>query len=164
MEKNNKTLALLLIGGNMGEVKKSFSQAISQLESLGNVLKRSSIYSSPSWGFNAPDFLNQAIIIDTKLSPHELLTNILKIEEKIGRIRNEKGYQSRLIDIDIILIKNTVINSDTLVVPHPKMHLRKFVLIPCEEIAADWKHPTLNSSIANLIQNCEDTSLITKVI
>lgn len=154
--------ALLLLGGNLGDVKKTLSEAIVHLKKVGNILNKSSIYVSTSWGFSAPDFLNQALILETNLQPHELLRKILEIELIFGRKRNGMGYQSRTIDIDIILINNLVIKSDELIVPHPKMHERKFVLVPCNEIASDWIHPIFNCNIGNLLNICTDNSRISK--
>lgn len=164
MERKTKIEALLLLGANMGDIKKTFTHAIAELGKLGRIVNFSSFYSSPSWGFEASNFLNQALIIETELSPQELLNNILNVEKHIGRVRAGSGYQSRIIDIDIILIKDTIINTKKLIVPHPKMQDRKFVLVPCNEIAADWQHPVLNCSISDLLEKCEDSSIITKVL
>lgn len=163
MEIKNKILALLLLGANMGDVKKTFTHAIIELSKIGQILKVSSFYSSPSWGFQASDFLNQAIIIETEYTPHEFLSAILNIEKGLGRVRTGNGYQSRKIDIDIILLKDRVVNTKELIVPHPKMQERKFVLVPCSEIAAEWNHPLLNKKVDELLENCQDSSKITKV-
>ncbi len=164
METKNKIETLLLLGANMGDVKKTFTHAMNELNKIGQIFKVSSLYCSPSWGFKASDFLNQALIIETEKTPNELLNNILNIERDLGRVRKGNGYQSRIIDIDIILIKNIIINTNELVVPHPKMQERKFVLVPCAEIAPDWQHPVLNCCILDLSIKCADSSVITKVL
>ncbi|MFN7014422.1 MAG: 2-amino-4-hydroxy-6-hydroxymethyldihydropteridine diphosphokinase [Bacteroidia bacterium] len=163
MEIRTKIEVLILLGANMGAVKKTFTHALDELGKIGQILKVSSLYSSPSWGFQASDFQNQAAIIETELSPQELLNSILSIEKHLGRVRVGTGYQSRIIDIDIILIKNKVVNTTALTVPHPKMHERKFVLVPCSEIAAEWNHPLLNKKVDEMLKNCEDSSKITMI-
>ncbi len=164
MERKTKIEALLLLGANMGDVKKTFTHANIELGKLGRIVSRSLLYSSPSWGFEASDFLNQALIIEAELSPQELLNSILSIEKHLGRVRAGSGYQSRIIDIDIILIKDTIINTKELVVPHPKMQERKFVLVPCNEIASKWTHSVLKYRVEELLEKCEDTAVITKVL
>jgi 2-amino-4-hydroxy-6-hydroxymethyldihydropteridine diphosphokinase len=154
---------LLLLGANMGEIKKTFLDARNKLNRIGSILRASSLYSSPSWGFKANDFINQALIYQTNLQPQKLIYSILAIEKELGRERKALGYESRVIDIDIILIKDTIINSKELVVPHPKMQERKFVLVPCNEIADNWLHPLLNKKISELLLCCEDTSIIKKI-
>lgn len=158
MEINNRIQALILLGANMGDVKKTFIHAINELKRISDICKQSSLYSSPSWGFEAPDFLNQAVIIETALTPQELMDKLLNIEKEFGRTREGEGYQSRTIDMDIILIKEMVINTEKLLVPHPKMQERKFVLVPCNEIASAWQHPLFKKTISELLEMCEDSS------
>lgn len=162
MDNNFNIHALLLLGGNLGDVKKTLSEALVHLNKIGNVISQSSIYVTSSWGFNAPDFLNQALILETNLQPEELMNKILDIEITFGRKRNGVGYQSRTIDIDIILLRNLVIMTDKLIVPHPKMHERKFVLVPCNEIASDWIHPIFKCNIESLLNKCTDNGIIYK--
>lgn len=158
MEINNKIQALILLGANFGDAKKTFIHAVNELKCISKICKQSSLYSSPSWGFTAPDFLNQAIIIETALTPQALMDKLLNIEKELGRRRQGEGYQSRTIDMDIILIKEMVICTEKLIVPHPKMHERKFVLVPCSEIAAEWQHPLFKKTISELLEMCEDSS------
>lgn len=158
MEINNKIQALILLGANLGDVKKTFIYAINELKRISDICKQSSLYLSRSWGFEAPDFLNQAIIIETDLTPQELMDKLLNIEKKLGRIREGEGYQSRTLDMDIILIKEMIINMESLIVPHPKMHERKFVLVPCCEIAPEWQHPRFKKSISELLEMCGDST------
>lgn len=157
MDTSKKNKALILLGANLGDIKQSFNNAINEIKQFGFINNFSSLYLSPSWGFKAPDFINQAIILETELTPFELLDKLLCIEEKMGRKRIGEGYQSRTIDLDVILIKDVIIHSEKLTVPHIKMHERKFVLVPCNEIAPKWNHPILNKSINELLEHCEDT-------
>ena len=149
---------LLLLGGNIGRVKDNFASAISRLELHGKIAGVSGLYRTEAWGMGAdvPDFLNQAVILRTTLSPVELLKLTLSIEAEFGRLRANVAYQSRPLDIDILLVDNSVIDSPELTVPHPRMHLRNFTLLPAAEIAGDWRHPVLGKSIETLMKESAD--------
>jgi 2-amino-4-hydroxy-6-hydroxymethyldihydropteridine diphosphokinase len=151
-------IVFLGIGANLGDRSSTLKNAISGIEEhIGPVLKSSSIYETDPWGFeNANKFLNMVVEVDTKLSPSGLLMAILMIESHLGRIRNEKQYSSRVIDIDILLYNEMVINKNNLKVPHPLMHERKFVLAPLCEIAPDMVHPVLKKSYSELLTLCKD--------
>jgi deoxyguanosine kinase len=103
--------------------------------------------------------LNQCIKVKTDLKATELIDVLLLIEKELGRERTiNQIYEPRTIDIDILFYNNDIINESKLLVPHPRLHLRKFVLIPLEEIASNYLHPLLNKTIFNLLSECEDTS------
>ncbi len=153
----------LLLGGNIGETSVLINNATELIELLcGRILKRSSLYQSESWGFKSENpFLNQVILIETTLEPEELLKTILSIEQKMGRERNATGaYQSRLIDIDILFYENIIINTETLKIPHPLLHKRRFTLMPLNEIAKDYIHPVLLKSINQLLTDCDDELIV----
>lgn len=125
---------------------------------------KSSIYTSNAWGMEkAPDFYNQVVKVSTSLSAAQLLEKLVAIEKTLGRERvpGEK-YQSRTIDLDILLFNRDIIDSPELTVPHPRMHLRRFVLVPLTEIAAAEVHPLLNKSIDVLLKECPDKSIVKK--
>jgi 2-amino-4-hydroxy-6-hydroxymethyldihydropteridine diphosphokinase len=105
-----------------------------------------------------------AVLIETNLSPEELIYQILNIEKELGRVRGsiKEGYESREIDIDILLYDNLVIDSDFLTIPHPRMHLRKFVLEPLMEIASNIEHPVFCKTIKELCKICPDKSIVKK--
>ncbi len=103
-----------------------------------------------------PDYLNQGVEIRTSLDALTLLHTLLKIERKIGRIRQEK-WGSRVIDIDLIFFNDAVLSLPDLKVPHPQMHLRQFVLIPLLEIVPDYVHPVLHKTVRELAAGCPDT-------
>ena len=152
--------AILSIGSNQGNRLENIQKCIQliQLE-MGTVFSVSKLYESPSWGFESDSFYNCAIAIHTHKSAQKLLTGLLKIEKKLGRIRSSlEGYQPRIIDIDIISFENEIINTATLVVPHPQMQKRLFVLIPMKDLKLEFIHPVLQKTTQELIDNCEDNS------
>lgn len=154
--------ATLSLGSNLGNKKTYLQQAVNQINKLGNVTDISTIYQTPAWGFSSDDFYNIALILTTDLSAVELLENLLLLEKQIGRIRNEyiDGYQARVIDIDIIFFNDEIINTEQLTIPHPKMHERKFVLVPIVEIDKTYIHPIYLKDTQTLLENCLDDSEI----
>lgn len=157
-----KYTSYLSLGTNQGNKLQNLQNAINEIEKkVGVVHKTSYIYETPSWGFNGNDFYNICIQITTELEPETLLKSLLKIENELGRIRLDKnGYQNRNIDIDILLIDDKTINSKTLIVPHPNMLNRKFVMMPLIEIAKEIIHPIANKTLNNCLQICDDISEI----
>jgi 2-amino-4-hydroxy-6-hydroxymethyldihydropteridine diphosphokinase len=150
--------AIISLGSNLGDRLKNLANACDLIgQNSGTILKRSSIYETESWGYEClHDFLNQVIIIESQYSPGELLNKVLAIEKKLGRVRSEAGDGSRIIDIDLLFYEQLVINSKDLYIPHPRLHLRKFTLIPLTEIAGDFIHPVLNVSLSILCDRCGD--------
>jgi 2-amino-4-hydroxy-6-hydroxymethyldihydropteridine diphosphokinase len=157
-------IVFLGIGTNLGDRASNLKEAFSSIEEhIGPVLKSSSVYETEPWGFQAEDqFLNMVLKVETKLSPSGLLGRILMIETLLGRVRTEKLYSSRVIDIDILLYDNLIVNEEALQIPHPKMHERKFVLVPLNEIAADTIHSVLKKTISSLLKKCKDKSKVRK--
>ena len=154
------------IGTNLGNKESNLEQAAARIkEYIGPVLKSSAIYETEPWGFQAKDeFLNMVVKVETNLTPSGLLGRILMIESLLGRVRGEKQYSSRLIDIDILLFEDMIVNKESLKIPHPLLHERKFVLVPLCEIASEFIHPVLKKSIADLLNICEDQSDVKKYI
>jgi 2-amino-4-hydroxy-6-hydroxymethyldihydropteridine diphosphokinase len=127
-------------------------------ETVGRVLKSSSIYKTSAWGnTNQSDFFNQVILIETKLLSVGLLDEVISIEKKLGRTRGEEKWMPRTIDIDILFYNDEVIDSPALKVPHPHITERKFVLVPLNEIASGFIHPLYNKSTKQLLNGCSDT-------
>lgn len=141
----------LSLGSNMGDRQKNLRDAIARLESIGRVLKISSLYETEPVEFTRQAwFLNCAVAIETEKAPQELMAGLLEIEQEFGRRRlRRKG--PRTIDIDIVLFGNIVLNSAALIVPHPAMHQRRFVLKPLAEIAPEARHPVLKKKISELL-------------
>jgi 2-amino-4-hydroxy-6-hydroxymethyldihydropteridine diphosphokinase len=147
----------LLMGGNEGNLIITFGRAAQLLESrCGNILARSSIYRTAAWGkTDQPEFLNQALLMDTALDPSMLMQSILQIEEDLGRKRGEK-YGPRTIDIDILFFNETSVDLPQLTIPHPQLQNRRFALEPMNEIAPAWIHPLLHKTIHELLIACPD--------
>ena len=156
---------LILLGGNIGDVKATFQKALMLLSSKFQTPKRlSSIFISEAWGFLAKErFFNQIIEFDCTQQPIEVLTIIQEAEKQLGRIRNNSAaYQSRPIDIDILFIDNLQISTPELTIPHPLLHIRRFTMEPLMEHWAEKIHPGLNKSIKQLYDQCPDQSVVLK--
>tara|TARA_R110000782_G_scaffold163260_5_gene255351 strand:- start:180 stop:1322 length:1143 start_codon:yes stop_codon:yes gene_type:complete len=156
--------AYLSIGSNLGNREILLQKAIFELgKKAGEIRQVSAIYETPSWGFEAEDFLNACLEIQTLLTPENLLTAILEIEANYGRQRNNsESYQSRTLDIDIIYYEKEVIKTPSLTIPHPKLQDRKFILKPLADISPQFYHPIFNKDTRNLLQECKDKSILTK--
>jgi 2-amino-4-hydroxy-6-hydroxymethyldihydropteridine diphosphokinase len=149
----------LILGGNKGDRLLNINNALLLIEEkIGVIINRSKIYQTQAWGnINQPDFLNQAICIQTKLAPQKLLKELIKIEELLGRVRTEERWMERTMDIDILFYNDEIIDTSDLKIPHPYIKERKFVLVPLHEIASDLIHPIHNVTISSLLSDCSDT-------
>lgn len=157
----NHTRVTLALGTNLGDRAVNLEQACRELSSFIKISKLSSIYETPPWGVtDQPAFLNQVLIATTELSPVELLAAVKNIEVKMGRQATYR-YGPRLIDIDILLYGDLVLDTASLVIPHPRMFERAFVLVPLLEIAPDLVSPLDHKPVKNLLEKL-DTSGIAK--
>lgn len=149
--------AYLLTGGNLGNRAESLKNAVAMIaENAGNVLQLSSLYETAAWGTkDQPDYLNQAVFLETKQTASDLLHTLLNIEKQLGRFRQEK-YGARVIDIDILFFNNEIVKEHDLIIPHPHIQNRRFVLVPMVEIAPEYCHPILNKTMAELLEVCPD--------
>lgn len=156
---------VLGLGGNKGNVKQTLVQAEKLIaEEIGSIVKKSSNYKTAAWGnTNQPDFLNNVVLVETNYTVVECLQKVLDIEKRLGRLRTEKKWEERIIDIDILFYNDSSIQLENLVVPHPYIQDRKFVLIPLVEILPDYKHPLLNKNLKLLLENCTDVLDVQKV-
>ena len=147
----------LLLGSNMGNSQKQLNKAIMMIEKkIGNVLRRSGLYQTAAWGkTDQPDFLNQVVIAETTLTAAETMQAILKIESTMGRIRTKKNAP-RIIDIDILFFNKAIINEKDLSIPHPAIHLRRFVLVPLNELSPNFIHPVFRKTNHQLLLKCPD--------
>ncbi len=148
----------VLLGGNLGDKQQVFSEARTRLsKQVGLITARSVIYETEPWGFQSDDiFWNQALEIATALSPEEILHQTQQIEIDLGRIRKVTQYDSRIIDIDILFYGNQNLRAEKLIIPHPRIQERRFVLVPLCEIAPELIHPVFQKSIRQLLDECTD--------
>lgn len=148
----------------MGDAIAHVQYAFTQIQTrIGNIKAASSLYQTAPWGnTNQQNFVNQVLQVDTNLSAQDVLQTLLDIEVQMGRSRNLK-WEPRIIDIDLLFYGSEIIQSENLIVPHPLLHQRRFTLIPLAQIAPNFIHPTFNSSVAQLLASCEDTSEVIKI-
>jgi len=160
-------MAYLLLGSNLGDKVGYLEQAKEQIQQqAGKVITVSPYYETAPWGGDQlSPFVNFSIALQTNLSPLALLHILLKIEAKLGRQRTKEekaGYTDRTVDIDILLYDDLVLDSAELVLPHPRLHLRRFALVPLLDISNGLIHPLLGESIEALLKKCPDSLLVTK--
>lgn len=143
------------LGSNKGNRKYYLNEAISHLSLKTNVVKKSSIYQTPPWGYLAQQpFLNQVIKLESDFSPESLLKFCKKLEREIGRLPTFR-YGPREIDIDILAFDDLIMETENLEIPHPELHNRAFMLIPLQEVEPKFKHPSLNLSIEDMLDGKE---------
>ncbi len=147
----------LALGTNLGNREENMERAIKCIEKqIGTIFSQSAFYSSEPFGFESDNlFLNGVVGVCTELLPSDLLSKTQWIEREMGRTTksDQNGYSDRIIDIDILLYNHEVIDNDpTLVVPHPHMQQRDFVLKPLAEIAPNFEHPVLKKTITELVE------------
>ena len=154
------------LGSNKGDRLDFILRAIRQLEkTIGTLVANSSVFESEPWGFTADTaFYNMVVQFNTKMSSAELLASVTEAELKLGRSRDGNGYSSRTIDIDILFVDQMLVKSETLAIPHPRMHLRRFVLEPLLEISPEMIHPLFNITVFDLMKVCQDTSALQVVL
>ena len=149
----------LLLGSNVGDRIANIEQACRLIQNeLCSSIIRSHLFETAAWGkTDQAAFLNQAVAIETDIEPLTLLASLKKIEKAVGRVDTEK-WGPRVIDIDILFYDGEIIQEPTLQVPHPYLPVRRFALLPLEEIAADLIHPVLKKTIKELLAECPDES------
>lgn len=144
--------AYIGLGSNLGDRLATLNQAVARLETLGSVTTISAVYETDPVGFaEQPSFLNAVVCLQTTLAPVDLLAHLLRIEGELGRVRIFPNAP-RTIDLDLLMMGETLIQSANLHVPHPRLHERAFILVPLAEVAPDIVHPALGVSIRELLQ------------
>lgn len=154
--------AVLLLGTNIGNRKQNLEEAAMLIDKyLAKLVETSAIYQTAAWGVeDQEDFLNQVITLHTELSAEDILTKILSIEKEMGRERFQK-WGPRLIDIDLLFLGDTILDSPHLKVPHPEIQNRRFTIAPLNELMPDFIHPVLQKSMKVLLEECPDSLPVT---
>lgn len=156
---------VLLFGSNTGDSERIIREAARLIQEIAeDEFVVSSLYLSEPWGFNTQEwFLNTAVSFLSSQHPTFILNRALEIEREFGRCRNKASgerYESRTLDIDLIFFGDSVCETDLLTLPHPRMHLRRFVLTPLCDIIPQYIHPLFNKSVLELLNECSDTSKV----
>ncbi len=154
--------AYLNLGSNLGDRLQYLKGAVRKIEESDefSIKKISSVYETQPVGYqNQRWFLNLVLEVQTSFDPFPLMKHLLAIEDQMGRKREER-WAPRNIDIDLLLYDDRIVDSDRLTIPHPRMHKRRFVLIPLAQIAPQFLHPVLRKNIKELLKNCEDKSMV----
>lgn len=154
---------IILLGGNLGDSRSFFKKALLHFEEKGyQLIKHSSLFRSEAWGYDSKNsYLNQVLILEKEEILQNILADCLDIEKQLGRVRNVKQtYTDRPIDIDILYVDDQIITSPELILPHPRLHLRRFTLAPLAEILPDFIHPILQKDHKSLLLLCEDLSKV----
>lgn len=159
--------AYLLFGSNMGDKTALFDQACLFINNrCGHIVAVSSAYESEPWGFKTDEwFLNRVIVLETKHDPEALMRQLLDIEAELGRVRHPeaKSYTSRTVDLDILYFGNRIVLTDSLTIPHPRLHQRRFALLPMCEIAPQFVHPAFKFTQTELLARCHDMLEVRKI-
>ncbi|WP_320815406.1 2-amino-4-hydroxy-6-hydroxymethyldihydropteridine diphosphokinase [Flavobacterium sp.] len=156
----NQNKIVLSLGSNLGDRLETIQLCVDAIhDKIATVIKVSMVYEMPSWGFESEPFYNCAILIHSSNSPQKLLSSLLSLEKKLGRVRKDsKNYEARVIDIDIVSINEEIIETESLKVPHPEMQNRNFVLCPMNDLNLNWEHPVLKKSVSELLSTSLDES------
>jgi 2-amino-4-hydroxy-6-hydroxymethyldihydropteridine diphosphokinase len=153
------------IGGNLGDREANLEETRMFIEfNFGDIVQASSIYETAPWQMDdAPSFLNQVLLVSTELKPQDVVTEIQELAIFYGKAPSSREhYQNREMDVDLLFYDDLIMEEEALTIPHPRLHLRKFVLIPLHEIAPDLVHPIFKESVSALLQRCTDESLVRK--
>jgi 2-amino-4-hydroxy-6-hydroxymethyldihydropteridine diphosphokinase len=157
-------MTYLLLGANLNDRVATLRRTVELIgERVGIVVQQSSLYETAPWGVvDQPAYVNQVLAVETMLAPEAVLAQTQGIEQELGRVRREK-WGARVIDIDILYYDQRVLNTETLTVPHPYLHQRRFTLVPLAEIAPDFLHPVLLKTTTELLATCADKGEIATV-
>jgi 2-amino-4-hydroxy-6-hydroxymethyldihydropteridine diphosphokinase len=147
------------LGSNLGDRRSNLEESIKQISEFAVIKKSSSIYETEPWGLkDQPKFLNQVILVETKLAPKELLSRLKTIEQIMGR-KKTVLYGPRLIDLDILFFDDLMMKTFNLIIPHPHITERAFVLVPLAEIAPDMIHLQYQQTITELLKAVDKSSV-----
>jgi len=157
--------AYLILGGNIGNRLQNLQEAIQLIsKKAGLITETSDVFTTSAWGnTDQPDFLNQAVCLQTHLTAEDLLETLISIEQLLGRVRDHQKWTERVIDIDILFYNRDIINTPDLKIPHPYLQERMFVLVPMAQLASMFVHPALNKNIQTLLLECTDKLEVIKL-
>ncbi len=154
----------VLLGSNLGDRELLVNQASKMIgERCGKIVAKSRLYESEPWGFKSEHwFLNQVVKVETAFSPDALMEVLLEIEKELGRDRSvpHEGYVSRPMDLDILYFGNEIIDTQMVNAPHPRLHERRFTLLPLCDIAPDYVHPVMKKTNLQLLDDCQDAGKV----
>ncbi len=154
----------VLLGSNLGDRELLVNQASKMIgERCGKIVAKSRLYESEPWGFKSEHwFLNQVVKVETAFSPDALMGVLLEIEKELGRDRSvpHEGYVSRPMDLDILYFGNEIIDTQMVKAPHPRLHERRFTLLPLCDIAPDYVHPVMKKTNLQLLDECQDAGKV----
>ena len=154
------SLVYIALGSNLGDRAANLAKAREMLADDIQVLKRSSIYRTAPWGYSEQDdFYNQVLEAETDLSPMRLLGRLKRIEKRMGRKKTFRNGP-RVIDLDILFYDDLVLDTRRLVIPHPRLHERAFVLVPMAEINPGFIHPVLGKTIFELLSKVDQAGVV----
>lgn len=156
-------MIFLSLGSNLKNRKKQLKKAINHIEKLVKIVAVSPIYQTEPIGFKGNDFYNIVLALETKVNAEILLQVLLHIEDTMGRTRNQRGYENRIIDIDLICYHQKRMATPKLTLPHPRFHQRKFVLQPFADIAPDYRPYPNGKTIRELLEDCDDLTEVKRV-
>lgn len=154
----------VLLGSNLGDRELLVNQASKMIGGrCGKIVAKSRLYESEPWGFKSEHwFLNQVVKVETAFSPDALMGVLLEIEKELGRDRSvpHEGYVSRPMDLDILYFGNEIIDTQMVNAPHPRLHERRFTLLPLCDIAPDYVHPVMKKTNLQLLDECQDAGKV----
>lgn len=158
-------IVYLSLGTNLGERELNLKSAIKEIADLGSIDQISAVYETEPWGFRSENkFLNMVVEIHTEIIASQLIKECLKIEAILGRTRGSAlGYESRIIDIDILFYGAEIVSADDLIIPHPHIQDRKFILEPLNELAPNFIHPVLGKTVSEILKNSSDQCKVNKI-
>ena len=164
-------MRVVLLTGSNAPSREAILKLVAELleQRVGTITARSRIYASQAWGFSSDEpFANQALVLDTNLSPLEVLDAALAVEQQVGRDRareqqqkelSGERYASRVVDVDVMFCDDEIISTPRLRVPHPLLHEREFALDPLCEIMGHYRHPVLGRSLQDIYRELKENNL-----
>ena len=156
---------ILSLGGNLGNKAEIFTETRKYVCDLIGIIKDTSpVYETQPWGFESlHSFWNQVLVVETGLSPAGVLAIIRKIEDHFGRTRETGKYLSRMMDIDILFYGSQIVHTGELVIPHPLIAYRRFILAPLADIMPLFEHPVTGKRVIEMLGECSDSSEVKRI-